>query len=68
MKPNIGKLDQLLRFVCGTFAMLVGFLFLQGFVGILIGIIGLILVVTGAVRHCGIYDLLGISTIESEEA
>ncbi len=67
MEANVGKLDQLLRFVCGTFAMLVGFLFIQGVFGIIIGILGVIAVVTGAIRYCGAYTLLGISTIESDQ-
>ncbi len=44
--------------------MLLGFLFIQGVVGILIGVLGLVSLVTGLVGWCGIYSLLGISTLD----
>jgi len=66
MQPNVGERDKLLRTILGIYAMLVGFLFIQGVVGIIVGVLGLIALVTGLVGRCGIYALFGWSTIESE--
>ena len=63
MEPNVGERDKLLRTILGVYAMLLGFLFIQGVVGILIGVLGLVSLVTG-----GIYSLLGISTLEQPVA
>lgn len=58
MKPNIGEFERILRAVLGIYAMLLGFLFLQGVVGMMLGILGAISTVTGIVGWCGIYALL----------
>jgi len=68
MEPNVGERDKLLRTILGVYAMLLGFLFIQGVVGILIGALGLVSLVTGLVGWCGIYSLLGISTLEQPVA
>ena len=64
MKPNVGERDKLLRTILGVYCMLLGFLFIQGVVGILIGVLGLVSLVTGFAGWCGIYSLLGISTLD----
>ncbi len=63
MKPNIGDGERLIRVILGIYAMLLGFLFIQGVVGIILGIVGLVAFATGAVGWCGIYALLGKSTL-----
>ena len=64
MKPNIGDGERLIRVILGIYVMLLGFLFIQGVVGIILGILGLIAFATGATGWCGIYTALGKSTIK----
>jgi uncharacterized membrane protein len=59
MKQNVGEFERILRTVLGIYAMLLGFLFLQGVVGMVLGILGAISTITGVVGWCGIYALLG---------
>ena len=68
MKPNIGDGERLIRVILGIYGMLLGFLFIQGVVGIILGILGLIAFATGAVGWCGIYTLLGKSTLKATPA
>jgi hypothetical protein len=58
MEQNIGEMERLLRVTLGIYAMLLGFLFVQGVVGIIVGAVGVIALVTGLVGWCGIYKLL----------
>jgi DUF2892 family protein len=67
MKPNIGERDKLLRTILGIYGMLLGFLFIQGAIGIIVGGLGLVSLVTGLVGWCAIYSLLGISTLDKVE-
>lgn len=67
MKQNVGERDRLLRTIFGVYGMLLGFLFIQGVIGTLVGVIALISLVTGVVGWCGIYTLLGISTVTADE-
>ncbi len=59
IKPNIGDLERLLRIIIGIYTMLLGFMFIQGLAGNLLGFAGLLAFVTGAVGWCGMYTLLG---------
>jgi len=68
MKPNIGDGERLIRVILGIYVMLLGFLFIQGIVGSILGILGLIAFATGAAGWCGIYTLLGKSTLKTTEA
>ncbi|MCU0521508.1 MAG: DUF2892 domain-containing protein [Anaerolineae bacterium] len=68
MTQNVGSRDRLFRTLFGVYGMLLGFLFIQGVVGIVIGVLGLISLVTGAVGWCGIYALIGRSTVKSSES
>lgn len=65
MKPNIGDGERLIRVILGIYGMLLGFLFIQGVVGIILGILGLMVFATGASGWCGIYTLLGKSTLKA---
>ncbi len=68
MRPNVGDRDQLLRTILGVYAMLLGFLFIQGVIGIIVGVLGLISLITAITGFCGVYALLGISTTGDKEA
>ncbi len=67
MKPNIGKMERLLRVILGIYAMLLGFLFVRHAVGTLIGVLGLVALVTGATGWCGLYALLKRPPVDVEE-
>ena len=64
MKLNIGDGERLIRVILGIYVMLLGFLFIQGIVGIILGVVGLIAFATGASGWCGIYTLMGKSTLK----
>ncbi|MGC9399390.1 MAG: YgaP family membrane protein [Anaerolineae bacterium] len=68
MKQNIGEFERILRMVLGVHAMLLGFLFLQNVVGMLLGLLGAISTLTGLVGWCGIYALLDRETVPVTEA
>jgi hypothetical protein len=58
MKTNIGTIDRVLRIVAGL--VLIGLAF-TGTIGVW-GYVGVVLVLTGLVRICPAYSLLGINT------
>ncbi len=66
MKPNIGEGERLIRVLAGIYVMLLGFLFIQGTVGIILGIVGLVMFATGTSGWCGIYAALKKSTVKVE--
>ncbi|MFP4345041.1 MAG: DUF2892 domain-containing protein [Anaerolineales bacterium] len=59
MAQNISSFERVLRVILGIYAMLLGFLFIQGVVGIIVGILGIVSFLTGATGFCGLYALLG---------
>ena len=58
METNIGRVDQVIR-ILGGLALIV--LFATGVIGSW-GLLGLVLLVTGILRFCPIYRLIGIHT------
>lgn len=64
MVQNISDRERVLRVVLGIYSMLLGFMFIQGVVGIVIGVIGVIAFLTGATGFCGLYVLLGKEPVE----
>lgn len=55
MKPNVGDGERLIRVILGIYAMLLGFLFVQGAIGVILGILGFVAFATGATGWCAIY-------------
>ena len=68
MKTNIGDGERLIRVLAGVYVMLLGFLFIQGAVGIILGAVGLVAFATGTSGWCGIYAVLKKSTVKVEAA
>ena len=66
MEINEGKLDKIIRIVLGLIFVACLF-FIDGGLKILLGVVGVVLVVTGAIGFCGIYKLLGINTKGKKE-
>jgi hypothetical protein len=71
MKSNIGAVDRRTRLVVGVALVAVGLASLGGLlslgtaVGTALALLGAVLVVTGLVRVCLLYRLLGVDTSES---
>ncbi len=60
--PNVGTVDRILRIVAGLSLMVLGWIIMANTLGVILGIVGLILLLTGAVGRCGLYMLFGVST------
>jgi hypothetical protein len=58
MNKNLEERERLLRTILGIYAMLVGFLFIQGIVGIILGVLGALSLLTGAIGWCPLYTWL----------
>jgi hypothetical protein len=57
MKCNVGKTDRMFRFMVGVVIIAAGLYYQSWW-----GVIGIVLLLTGALRWCPPYQLLGIST------
>ena len=62
MKCNVGKVDRMIRIVLGIAIISVGMYFKSWW-----GAVGLILLLTAAIRWCPAYIPFGFSTCESDE-
>ena len=62
MKCNIGKVDQILRFIGGLIVVVAGIIFDSYW-----GIIGVVLIATALFRWCPLYIPLKISTLKKKE-
>jgi len=61
MKCNVGGTERIIRIVLGAIILLFGLYFKSWW-----GIIGLVPIITGAIRYCPISAVLGISTCKVE--
>jgi len=69
MGCNVGKGDQIFRFLLGVVLLLAYFLgWIGGTWGVVALIVGIVLVATAAVRFCPLYRLLGLNTCEARSA
>jgi len=63
MKKNVGTADRMVRTIAG---LVVAFFLLNGTItgtlGIILAIVAILLIGTGAISFCPLYALLGIST------
>ena len=61
MKTNVGSIDRLIRIVLGIALIGAGFVLAPpwNYVALVVGILAM---VTGLTRFCGLYRLLGIGT------
>ena len=66
MKPNEGSIDRAVRIVVGIILFGLGVFFLTGIIQVIVGIVGLVLFVTGVLGFCALYKVLGISTIDKK--
>lgn len=67
MKKNMGSADRIIRI---SLAVIIGVLFLtktiSSTLGIILGVVAIIFLVTSAVGFCPLYALLGLSTTKKE--
>lgn len=63
MKANVGTVDRIIRGVIGVLIIVLGVVFQSWW-----GVIGLIPIISAAIRWCPIYRLLGITTCPREPA
>ncbi len=63
MKVNESNTDRIIRVVVGVVFLYLGFSgFMTGWLAIVVGLVGLLLLVTGALGFCPLYALLKMST------
>jgi hypothetical protein len=63
MKTNEGTVDRALRVALGVALIAVGFAWVQGTAGIVVGTVGFVPLLTGLVGWCPIYTLLKVDTL-----
>lgn len=62
MTKNEGTIDRVLRTALGIVLMVVGFGVMGGTGGTILGVVGLVPLITGVVGFCPLYTLLHIRT------
>lgn len=66
MKANEGGADRAVRVVVGLIAMIAAFMWLDALdgaiLGIVVGVVGVVMILTGIVGFCPAYKLIGAST------
>lgn len=62
VEANVGNTDRNIRLIAGV-VLLVLFFFVSGPLQWVAGVAGLIMLVTGAMRFCPIYTILGRNTL-----
>jgi len=62
MKYNVGLNDRLVRIIIGLIIAILGIVFKSWW-----GLLGVVLLATGLLKYCALYDLLKISTIKKKE-
>ncbi|AUX09793.1 hypothetical protein AArcSl_2168 [Halalkaliarchaeum desulfuricum] len=68
MERNVGEVDRLVRIAMGavvglaSLGILAGLLAASGVVALVLGIVAIVLLATGASGTCGAYQVLGVST------
>ncbi len=60
-ESNVGGLDRKIRLVVGVIIMIAG-LYWQSWWGV----VGLLVFLTGVLRYCGLYQVLGINTCKKD--
>ena len=62
MDRNVGGMDRIARLVIGIVMLIVGFAAVGGTAGIVVGVIGAIIFVTGLLGRCAIYPFIKVNT------
>ncbi|MDR3686642.1 MAG: DUF2892 domain-containing protein [Coriobacteriia bacterium] len=59
MKVNEGNADRVIRLVLGAVLLGVGLFFVKGTLGIVLDVLGVVALITGATGFCLLYRLFG---------
>ena len=66
MKKNVGTADKVVRYII---AVIIGVLYftgvIQGTLALVLGVVAAVMVLTSLISFCGLYAVLGISTIKT---
>ena len=70
LRRNVGGIDRVLRVTLGAIFFFAGLLLLSGNagIGVAIGVVGVLGLLSGIVRFCVLYLPLGISTARPDES
>jgi hypothetical protein len=61
-EKNVGMIDRVIRIVVGFFVLAYGVKFMSTPLNVVVFLVGLAILLTGAIGSCCLYSLLGIST------
>jgi hypothetical protein len=64
MKLNESNTDRIIRAVAGVILLYLGFAVLGGTLAIVADVLGVVLLLTGAVGFCPLYSLIKFSTLK----
>lgn len=66
METNEGTVDRVIRVIFGFILVYTGAIpmGLSGALAYIVVLIGLILLITGIIGHCGLYTIIGINTLK----
>lgn len=64
LKKNEGTIDRIIRVVVGLALVVLGFQYAT----VWLWVVGLVVLATGAIGWCGLYQVLGISTCPVKQA
>jgi hypothetical protein len=68
MKPNVGTADRTIRAIVGIAALAAWFFGLvEGTLGIIVLVVGVVMIATAAFRWCPPYALIGLNTGASKD-
>ena len=62
---NVGSTDKMVRLVAGALLLALGLFGLGGAGGILVSLIGVILLATGALNFCPLFKAIGFSSFKA---
>ena len=65
---NEGTVDRAIRVVIGLALLIIGFAVVGGTAGTIMGIVGLVPLLTGLIGWCPLYSLFGLSTTGSADS
>ena len=67
METNEGTVDRVIRVILGSVLIIGPMQFgLSGVLTIIMMLIGLIMLITGIIGHCGLYTVIGINTLSKK--
>jgi hypothetical protein len=65
-EKNVGTVDRYIRFGIGAILIIVAFILQGAWLWLLLPAV--VSIVTGAISHCGLYSLFGISTCKTDKS